>query len=113
MDNDLRYPIGRLEPSERLTEEERGDAIAVLEEAAWAELPDARSAPIASSLDLYEALHARWVELLRALGPQDFARSCVHPEWGEPTVDFLLGVYEWHARHHTAHVTELRKREGW
>src|ERR1022692_1193546 len=33
-------------------------------EALWAELPEARTAPIAVSLDLLEALHRRWVLML-------------------------------------------------
>jgi len=25
----------------------------------------------------------------------------------------MLQLYAWHGRHHTAHITELKKREGW
>jgi hypothetical protein len=25
----------------------------------------------------------------------------------------VLGVYEWHSRHHVAHITALRSRNGW
>lgn len=175
MIEDLRYPIGRFEPKEHLSEEERSDAMHVLEEAParlaeaveglsdeqldtpyreggwtvrqvvhhlpdshlnayvrmkwtltedepaiktydekrWAELPDARSAPVEVSLALYEAVHVRWLELLQALDPDDFSRTCVHPESGELTLDALLWLYRWHARHHEAHITGLRKREGW
>lgn len=79
----------------------------------WAELEDARSAPVSMSLDLFHALHRRWLELIRSLGPEDFGRRLVHPEGGEPTVDTLLWLYAWHARHHTAHITGLRERRGW
>jgi hypothetical protein len=37
------------------------------DEAAWAELPDATATPPAVSLALLEALHIRWVQLLRNL----------------------------------------------
>jgi len=25
----------------------------------------------------------------------------------------LLQLYEWHGRHHVAHITSLRERKGW
>jgi uncharacterized damage-inducible protein DinB len=83
------------------------------EEAAWAELPDMRSMPVEVSLDLLDALHARWVHVLRSIKVDDFRRTIQHPENGPMTVDDLLSVYSWHGRHHTAHVTALRERKGW
>jgi uncharacterized damage-inducible protein DinB len=82
-------------------------------EAAWAELADAKSAPIESSQTLLDSVHERWDLLWRSLKPEDFGRVLVHPEHGERTVDWLVFVYEWHGRHHTAHITELRKQKGW
>jgi uncharacterized damage-inducible protein DinB len=79
----------------------------------WAELVDARSAPVDLSLALLDALHARWVLLLRSMGPAEFARSFVHSELGPVTLDQNLALYAWHGDHHIAHVTELRKRNGW
>jgi hypothetical protein len=83
------------------------------EEKRWAELPDARTAPIEPSLALLEHLHARWVLLLRALDEAAFARPLHHPESGAMNVDYLLAMYAWHGRHHIAHITALREREGW
>ena len=94
-----------------LTEDE--PAIKTYEEARWAELPDSRSVPIEVSLALLENLHRRWVALLRALPPADFAKSLRHPEWGHINLDQLLGLYAWHGQHHVAHVTSLRERMGW
>jgi hypothetical protein len=82
-------------------------------EKAWAELHDAVTAPIEVSLDLLEALHARWVLLLRSLSESDFERSFQHPEWGIMTIATLLRLYEWHGRHHVAHITNLRSRQNW
>ena len=83
-------------------------------EAKWAELVDGRSALVADSLSLLEALHARWVMLLRSMQPADFNRLLNHPEWKAPgSIDVLLALYAWHSRHHCAHITELRKRQGW
>ena len=171
---DLRYPIGRLELKERLTDAERSELIDQIAETpvqmreavrglddtqldtayreggwtvrqvvhhvadsslagyvrfkwaatedhptlkpydgdSWAELGDV-SAPVDISLDLLETLHRRWAIYLRELRPEDFQRPIVHPESGEWTVDGLLELYAWHGRHHVAHVTGLRSREGW
>lgn len=75
------------------------------EEAAWAELADTRRTPVAVSLTLLEALHERWVILLRSLAEADFERTFLHPDIGEPrSLDWLTGLYAWHGRHHLAHV---------
>jgi hypothetical protein len=80
----------------------------------WAELPDARSAPVEISLSLLEALHRRWALLLRSLGPAEWELRFVHPEHGrEWSLDEALAMYSWHGEHHTAHVTRLRDRMGW
>jgi uncharacterized damage-inducible protein DinB len=82
-------------------------------ESEWAKLPDASSAPIGISLDFLEILHVRFVLLWRALGEEEFQRTFVHPDAGQMTVEHLLRLYEWHGRHHTAHITGLRERMGW
>jgi|SRR5579884_2922881 len=82
-------------------------------EAEWAKLEDARSTPIETSLSLLDALHDRWVRVLRAMSPADFRRTLLHPENGEMTLDDVLAMYDWHGRHHTAHITRLREAEGW
>lgn len=84
------------------------------DEAAWAELADSRDTPVEVSLTLLEALHARWTTLLRSLGAGDFERTFVHPEIeGARSLDWLVGMYAWHGRHHLAHVTSLAGRMGW
>jgi len=82
------------------------------DEAAWARLPDSRIA-IDGSLVLLDALHARWVGLLKSLSDSDFERGFVHPENGRQTLTRALATYAWHSLHHTAHITALRDREGW
>ncbi|HEX4684956.1 MAG TPA: putative metal-dependent hydrolase [Gemmatimonadaceae bacterium] len=83
------------------------------DQAAWANLADARSTPIETSLTLLDAVHDRWVRVLEAMSPTDFQRKLNHPENGMMTLDDLLAMYEWHGRHHTAHVTGLRQRNNW
>jgi len=82
------------------------------EESRWADLADARL-PIAPSLALLDALHVRWVAILRAMSPADFERSYDHPENGVTSLRSALGLYAWHGKHHTAHVRGLRERNGW
>ena len=96
-----------------LTLTEDRPTIRAYDEAAWAELAPARTAPVETSLALLEALHERWVTLLRSLGDGAFDRPLEHPEVGTLTLTDLLSLYAWHGRHHVAHVTELRKRQGW
>jgi len=79
----------------------------------WAKLPDTQQTPIETSLQLLQALHARWVTLLRSMGPADFARPLRHPEQGIVSLDRMLAMYAWHSAHHTAHITGLRQRMGW
>lgn len=79
-------------------------AVRTYEEQLWAELPEARSGPVAMSLDLLDALHRRWTSFLRALPETDLQRAFQHPQWGRVTIEEALTMYSWHCRHHTAHI---------
>jgi uncharacterized damage-inducible protein DinB len=94
-----------------LTEEK--PTIKPYDQEAWANLADSKSTPIEVSLTLLSTVHDRWDRLWRSLKAEHFARVLIHPEHGERTVDWLLFLYAWHGRHHTAHITELRKQKGW
>jgi hypothetical protein len=83
------------------------------DQAAWATLADARSTPIETSLVLLEMLHDRWIRILNAMSPADFDRKLNHPENGIMSLDQVLATYEWHSKHHVAHITNLRARNGW
>jgi uncharacterized damage-inducible protein DinB len=82
------------------------------DEAAWAGLPDSALA-IEPSLLLITGLHQRFVGLLESMSEEDFERGFNHPERGRMTLATNLALYEWHSRHHTAHITSLRARKGW
>lgn len=79
----------------------------------WAELADSKSTPIAVSLTLLDSLHDRWVRLLWSLSAEDWKKTFRHPDMGQMTLEKALAMYAWHGKHHVAHITELRKREGW
>jgi hypothetical protein len=82
------------------------------DEAAWARLKDTELTPPDVSLDLLEAVHERWVVLLRSLRAEDFQRKFNHPEAGVHDLDWLLGLYDWHGNHHLAHVNSVRERKS-
>ena len=94
-----------------LTEEE--PTIRPYYEDRWAELSDARNAPVEYSLELLYPLHRRWVYLLESLKDADFSRVFHHPELGAVTLDKNLALYSWHGRHHVAQITSLRSRMHW
>jgi uncharacterized damage-inducible protein DinB len=87
--------------------------IRAYDESLWANTDDARTAPVDISLDLLDALHRRWVLFLRSFNEKDFARTFHHPEQGTVSVDRNVALYAWHGRHHVAHITSLRERNGW
>ena len=94
-----------------LTEDE--PTVKTYEQDRWAETVDSRTAPVEDSLALLDGLHHRWAMLLRAMRGADFARQFKHPEHGLLTLEWLLGLYAWHGRHHVAHITSLRERRQW
>jgi uncharacterized damage-inducible protein DinB len=94
-----------------LTETE--PAVQAFSENAWAELPDARSSAIEPSLRIFEGVHARTVLFFESLAPQDWTRKLVHSDRGLLTIQDIVPALAWHSRHHTAHITELRRRMGW
>ena len=78
----------------------------------WAELADSKL-PVAVSLAIIEGVHTRLVEMLRSLSEAEFQKEFVHPETGPWTLEKAAALYAWHSRHHTAHITGTRERNGW
>ncbi len=78
----------------------------------WAELADSRM-PIEVSMKIIEGIHSRWATFLNAMSDEDFKKLLIHPESGEWTLEKMLGLYDWHSKHHTAHIMKLRERENW
>ncbi len=94
-----------------LTEDE--PQIKPYDEKKWAELADSFVTPISVSINLLENLHNSWADLLRSMSFKDFKRTYRHPVNGVSTLGRALALYSWHGKHHTAHITSLRKRMGW
>ncbi len=82
------------------------------DEKAFAALPDV-VAPTEWSMEIIEALHARWVLLLQGLDETQWQRTMNHAERGVSTIEAATLLYAWHSRHHLAHITHLRAKQGW
>lgn len=104
MNSFIRFKLG-------LTEE--NPTIKPYSEDEWAKGVDYLKAPVDLSLNIIDSIHARWAMLLNSMSDADFERNIYHPERGAMTLYSALALYDWHSRHHTAHVTELRKRNNW
>jgi hypothetical protein len=88
--------------------------IKAYDEGRWAALPDARTGDIRAPLGLLEGLHTRWVQLLRLLTEEQFARAFLHPETGSAvSLSAALCYYAWHCKHHTAQIAWVRQEHGW
>lgn len=85
------------------------------EEKLWAELKDTHNLPVNISTTLLHAVHIRWYEILVNMTDEEYNnRTIFHPEHKKQfTLWHLLGMYAWHSRHHTAHITSLREKMGW
>ncbi|MBC5992748.1 YfiT family bacillithiol transferase [Pontibacter cellulosilyticus] len=102
---------GYLRQKLALTEEV--PTIRTYHEAEWALLPDTMLASPEISINLLEALHQRWVVLLKSLTHDQLERKLIHPDTGECTIRQHIGLYAWHGEHHLAHITNLLERKGW
>src|SRR5437868_4130576 len=59
----------------------------------WAELPEAKSAPVDVSVALVDALHRRMIAFLRALPAEMLRRAFQHAEWGTVTIEESVTMY--------------------
>lgn len=98
----------------RLALTEDSPKIKPYEEAAWAELADAKTAPVDLSLQLLKYIHLRWVLLLNSMDEADWAKTYLHPETKRtPTLAEVLAMYAWHSEHHYQHAFGLAERNQW
>ena len=93
---------------------EDNPSIRPYDQEAWSKLSDTKNIPVNVSITLLHALHMRWHEILVNMKDADFDRTVFHPEYQKQmTLWYLLGMYSWHSRHHTAHITSLKERMKW
>lgn len=98
----------------RLALTEDNPVIKPYEEHLWAELPDAKAAPVELSLQLIRYVHLRWVLLLNSMGETELARTYIHPASGRTfRMDEVIANYAWHSEHHYQHAYKLAARNNW
>jgi hypothetical protein len=80
------------------------------EEQLWAELADVKALPVNISITLLHALHNRLFAAIKDLSKEQWNRVLNYPGKPAPvSIWFLLGMYSWHGKHHTAHILSYRK----
>lgn len=80
----------------------------------WIKLNDVNVLPINISITILHGIHARLFTLLTSLSNEDFERCVYHPDQKkEMSIWYILGLYAWHGKHHTAQITSLRERMDW
>jgi len=85
--------------------------IKLYDEARWAELEDARSAPVELSLALFDSLRQLCLQFFQSLSPADWSHKFYHPERG-----VLAGKTRSPRLPGTAGITQLLSRnweKGW
>lgn len=82
-------------------------------EKGWAETAEVKLNP-EISLALLQALHTKWVALMRNLSSTDLKREFTHPESKtNQSLERMIALYAWHGNHHLAHITTLKEKMGW
>jgi hypothetical protein len=80
------------------------------EEKLWANLADVETVPVNNSITLLHSLHARLHAAISDLPEELWKKTFRYPGKPDPvSIWFLLGMYSWHGKHHTAHILEFRK----
>ncbi|WP_424963128.1 YfiT family bacillithiol transferase [Ekhidna sp.] len=92
---------------------EDNPTIKTYDETAWAKTADADNEEITESIDILQGLHKRWVMLLHSLKDEHKKRTFYHPEYEKQlTLEWMLGLYDWHCRHHLAHIKQAIELQG-
>jgi uncharacterized damage-inducible protein DinB len=77
---------------------------------AWANSADYKSAPLESSLAIFEGIQMRFSNLLKTMDEEDFKRTYVHPEYKKQyTLGEVVQLYAWHGMHHVAQIEGIFK----
>ncbi len=78
----------------------------------WVDLKESKTGPVEGPLSLLEGLHKQWVQLMRTMTEEDFARAYINPRNNQATkLSTALGIYAWHVRHHTGQIVWMRENK--
>lgn len=90
---------------------EPGVTILPYDQDRWADTLDPASHPLEEALELFRLLRELMARQLRGLPEQAWARSIVHPQRGEITLERWLDIYDGHLKAHLAQIQ--RTLEAW
>jgi hypothetical protein len=79
----------------------------------WVRTPDATALNVDESLMFLSLIHKKLVVILKSLTPDDLQKSFIHPELGQITLLYTIGLYAWHGNHHLVHITKVCSQNKW
>jgi hypothetical protein len=84
------------------------------EEALWAELADYKIEHLHHTIQMLEALHAKFCIVLKNMDIQHFkSKSYFHPASNKTWIlGDVLALYAWHCKHHIAHIQQALHHRG-
>lgn len=79
----------------------------------WAQMPDARTGPIADSLEMLAGITKRYVSMMRSLNDQQIAVSYFHPVRKYTlSQSQAIAMSAWHLQHHLGHINLAIQEPG-
>ncbi len=90
-----------------LTEE--NPALKAYDHNVWAELPGNKTGDLEPALTLFDGVQPRWARLMREMSDDQFRRTFLQPDGKTRSLAQSLGIYSWHARHHTGQILWMRE----
>ena len=89
----------------KLAMTENNPTIGPYDENTWTTLGDYELMSIEEGLNFLEAIHLKWIAILKTIKNDDWNRTFHHPESGiNYTLINALAMYAWHGNHHLAHI---------
>jgi DinB superfamily len=79
----------------------------------WTAMKDETEMSPKSSLSIVKNIHKRWVYMMKNMEDAEFDRCYVHPELKkEISLREVLALYDWHCKHHLAHIELVANAES-
>ncbi len=97
----------------KLSLTEDAPVIRPYEESLWAELCDGLNNDISASLKIINGVHKKWAYVLNNLSDEQWNKMYFHPQHQRLfSVKEGLGIYDWHCKHHLAHIKQALDNNG-
>ena len=78
----------------------------------WMDLEESKIGSAEGPLAQFEGIHKIWAQLMRTLTDEQFARTYMNPRNNQLTkLSTALGIFAWHARHHTGAILWMRENK--